>query len=375
MKKSYTFTEFQQKIQCYYLRQLRQNKQLLIVLLEVDKLVLSYWQKDCCIWNKEIILANSWMENNMDWWQEVEKSLREAFVWARIKDRVDTLLILDEALVQKENLSLPTLTQSELLQAIEWEAEQLVSWKKGSFITAFMLEKLEAEVWQVQLWAWQKKQITAVGAMASNLRLKLQAVLVGTTVESAQKEWYAGKNFKYRSLFNAKEQWRQKISLLTNSAKDYIKMIFAGCLFLSIFIYGSAQGGRLLAQKYMQTTEQQLEKYTVWQQRYEQSQKIEAKLRYSQLLVKNMQQNASNISKSVSNIGQQVGRQSNCWLEVLHGDAKTKEWQLTGSCYEADAVNNLVERLENSQKFSQVKLQNMQQEKDKVTFTLQLKEK
>lgn len=374
MKNRYTVTELKQGVQRYYLRQLRQNKQLLIVLLEVDKLVLSYWQKDCCMWNKEIILANLWTENNMDWWQEGEKSLREALVWAKIKDMADTLLLVDEALVQKENLSLPTLTQAELLQALAWEAEQVVPWEKGSFVTAFMQESLN-DMQQVRLWAWQKQQIENVCAMANTLRLQIQAILVGATAENTQQEWYAGENFQYRSLLNEKEQWRQRFVLMTNSDKNYVKTIFASCLLLSVVIYGSAQGGRLLAQKYLHNTEQQLEQYTVWQQRYEQSQKIEAKLRHSQLLVKNMQQNASHISKSVSNIGQQVGRQSNCWLEFLHGDAKTKEWQLTGSCYEGNAVNNLVERLENSQKFSQVKLKNMQQEKDKVTFTMQLKEK
>lgn len=375
MRNNYTFTKIKQKVQCYYLRQLRSGKPLLLISLKVDKLALGYWQKDCCMWHKEVVLKNPWTENNLAWWQELEQDLSEALVWTRIKDMAYTLLILDEAFVQKENLSLPTLSQAEILQAVAWEAEQIVPWEKSDIVTAFVMKKSDSDVSNVQFWAWQKQQIASVCAIANNLCLKLQAILLGTTIENAHKEWYEGENFQYRSLLDKKEQWRQKITLVTNSDKNYVKKIFAGCLLLSLAIYGSAQGGLLLAQKYLQNTKQQLEQYSVWQRRYEQSQKIEAELCRSQILAKNMQLNAGHISDSINNIGQQVGKQNNCWLELLRGDAKTKEWQLSGNCYEASAVNNLVENLENTQKFSQVKLQNIQQEKDKAVFTLQLKEK
>ena len=81
-----------------------------------------------------------------------------------------------------------------------------------------------------------------------------------------------------------------------------------------------------------------------------------------------MQAGASHISKSVNRLGQQVG--AGCWLELMRGQNKAKEWQLEGACYELASLNRLVENMEQDPKLAQVRLLNSQQQGNRISFSV-----
>lgn len=111
----------------------------------------------------------------------------------------------------------------------------------------------------------------------------------------------------------------------------------------------------------------------MWQQRLNNDQKLQAALQRYQQLDKRVQAGASHISKSVNRLGQQVG--AGCWLELMRGQNKAKEWQLEGACYEVASMNRLVENMEQDPKLGQVRLLSSQQQGQKLSFSVMVKEK
>ena len=63
-----------------------------------------------------------------------------------------------------------------------------------------------------------------------------------------------------------------------------------------------------------------------------------------------------------------------CWLELLRGEGKSKEWQLEGSCYGPEALHRLLENLEQDPKLTQVRLLNSQQHGQRLSFSLGVKD-
>ena len=111
----------------------------------------------------------------------------------------------------------------------------------------------------------------------------------------------------------------------------------------------------------------------MWQQRVTNDQKLQKAIDRYQRLEKSLQASASHISKGVSRLGQQVG--AGCWLEVLKGQAKAKEWQLEGACYELAGMDRLLENLEQDPKLAQVRLLNSQQQGNRISFSVLVQEK
>ena len=64
-----------------------------------------------------------------------------------------------------------------------------------------------------------------------------------------------------------------------------------------------------------------------------------------------------------------------CWLELLKGDAKSKEWLLEGACHQPELLSRLVDDLQQDPKLVQVRLQGSQQQGESFTFSLLVKEK
>ena len=64
-----------------------------------------------------------------------------------------------------------------------------------------------------------------------------------------------------------------------------------------------------------------------------------------------------------------------CWLELMRGQNKAKEWQLEGACYEVASMNRLVENMEQDPKLGQVRLLSSQQQGQKLSFSVMVKEK
>ena len=64
-------------LRCNWQRQLRSNKQLVLIAAEVKRVQISCWQHDCCLWQKEKSLEQAWLECSEEWWQELEEALDE----------------------------------------------------------------------------------------------------------------------------------------------------------------------------------------------------------------------------------------------------------------------------------------------------------
>ena len=87
------------RLRCKWQHDRRWQKQLVLLQLGAESIVASCWQADCCLWQKEKALEVPWQDGCEDWWHEVERALQDVFIWARVPDRVDTILLLEEELV------------------------------------------------------------------------------------------------------------------------------------------------------------------------------------------------------------------------------------------------------------------------------------
>lgn len=375
-----------QSLRCNWQKQQRSKKQLVVIAVEEHKVVISCWQADCCLLQKEKVLEQPWLDGCESWWQELEEVLKDVFIWARVPDMVDTLFLLDKVLVFGEELRLPQMEEQDMYQAIQWEAEQLVPWPKGSYNIAFAAHGTGMEEEIVQLWAWPKEQARLAGELLYGLRLHLQGILVGLTAEKVQQAWYKGAHFKNWSLVSERQHWEQSVAHVANSRHP--QSICLGCLLLAALLYATAWGGCYMAQHQLDETEQGLAQYQLWQQRYDDNQRLEGSLQKYQLLAKQLQSESSHVGTSISRIGQQVGM--GCWLDVLSGgsegasregsgkgmkQASSSLWQVEGACYSQGDLERFVERLETSRHFTQVQLQHSQQGLAKLKFALTVREK
>lgn len=373
-------------LRCNWQRQLRSNKQLVLIAAEVKRVQISCWQHDCCLWQKEKSLEQAWLECSEEWWQELEEALKDVFIWARVPDMADTLLLLGKDLVFAEEIRLPQMEEEEMYQAIQWEAEQLVPWPKGEYNIAFAAHGTGLEEEIVQLWAWPQEQVNLAGALLWRLRLHLQGILVGLSGEKVQQAWYQGVRLKNWSLSSDRQQLEQDAARVANSR--YPKMACLGCVLLAMLLHACAWGGCYLAQRQLAATQEEMVQQELWQQRYEESQRWDIAVRKYQHLAKRLQENSSHVGNSISKLGQQVG--VGCWLEMLRGGSKVNKqalqqeqsaagknivWQLEGVCLRQEDLERFLERLDASRQFKQVQLQHSQQAQDKLQFALLVREK
>ena len=351
-------------------REGRKQKQLVVLEVSSTNVQVSCWQRDCCLWQKEKALPQAWREGEESWWQQLKEVLLDVFIWARVPEMVDTIMLLEEQLVFSEQLELPLLQEKQLLQAIPWEAQQLVPWEEGTYNTAFAASEVEEGKLQVQLWAWPTQQAQLARDMTMELHLKLRGILVGIKKERVQQAWYKGYGLQNWSLHGVGVSWQGKAEQLLNS--EYPKKFCKACLALSVVLYVVGQAGCYLANWSLESTNQEIGQYTLWQQRMERSQRLEADLQRYHSMDKRMQENASRMSSTVQRIGQRMS--AGCWLELLRGEGKSKEWQLEGSCYGPEALHRLLENLEQDPKLTQVRLLNSQQHGQRLSFSLGVKD-
>ena len=381
-------------LRCNWQRQRRKNKQLVLIHLGRESVQIGCWQADCCLWQKTKPITESLQKGWDAWWQAVDEALKDVFIWARVPDMVDTIIVLQQELVFHEELRLPQLEPKELYQAIQWEAEQIVPWTKGSYnvvCASHATYGMELEEEIVQLWAWPKEQAIKAGDILTGLRLYMQGILVGLEADKVQQVWYQGAQLKNWSLQTERQHWQQEaVSLATSSSP---KLACIACLLLAFSIYACAKGGCYIAQHQLLQTQQELAKYELWHKRYEQNKRLAATLEQYQNMASQVQHYNSHVGNSLSKLGQQLG--ASCWLEGLSAslladnsvtkqvgkDAKMKQekhgylWRLEGACYKHDGLERLLERLEGSKQFAQVQLQHSQQDQEKVKFTLAVREK
>ena len=105
------------------------------------------------------------------------------FVWARVPEMVDTIVILEEDLVVNEQLEFPPLKDTELAQAVAWEKEQLIPGQADAYNTAYAIAAMDSAQVLVQLWAWPRIQVNLLGNLARGLHGGLRAIVVGMNTE------------------------------------------------------------------------------------------------------------------------------------------------------------------------------------------------
>lgn len=359
------------RLRCRWQQEQRRRKQLILLGLSANTIEISCLQADCCLWQKEKILKVEWDKGSAAWWEELKEALVDVFLWARVPERVDAIFVLDEELVFSEQLDLPKLGEKQLLQALPWEVEQLVPWKEGSYYTAFAAGEAGEDRMSVQLWAWPRAQVEQAVTLARKMHFQLQGILVGMGKEKVQQAWYGGYNLQHWSLAEDAFTWQRRADNFLES--DYPKKLCKASIALSLALYVAAQSGCYWACRSLEATQQELVQHGVWQQRLERSQRLEADVQKYRQLDKSLQAHASHMAGMVARLGQRVS--AGCWLELLRSEAKSKEWQLEGACYEAAAMHRMLENMEQDPKLQQVRLLSSQQLGNKQLFSLLVKEK
>lgn len=359
------------RLRCHWQHEGRKNKQL--VLLEIGKggIHCSCWQADCCLWQKEKLLESAWLDGGADWWQELREVLQDIFIWARVPEMVDAIWILEEELVMSEQLEFPPLKETELAQAVAWETEQLLPGNSAEYNTAYAISDTDSAQVLVHLWAWPKEQVQLAASLSLALHFRLRAILVGMSTEKVQRAWYKGYSFNNWSLQEEHPWSLVQAKQLLNSS--YPRRFLLCCLALSMGLYGVTQGALFVAGKGLERGEQELAQYIVWQERMAQSQRLEQTLARYRQLDKRVREQTTQVSGSVQRLGKSIS--AGCWLELLKGDAKSKEWLLEGACHQPELLSRLVDDLQQDPKLVQVRLQGSQQQGESFTFSLLVKEK
>lgn len=359
------------RLRCHWQHEGRKRKQLVLLYVGKELVQSSCWQADCCLWQKEKTLEVPWEEGCDAWWQALEEALQNTFIWARVPEMVDTIVVLEEELVLSEQLELPQLREKELVQAVAWEAEQLVPGQGEDYNTAFAVAEAAGQNVQIQLWAWPREQVERVCNLAMGLHLRLQALLVGMNKEKVQWAWYKGYSLKNWSLLEDKACWLHQAERLVQS--HYPRRFLSLCVAFSLGLYLIAEGACWLAQRSLNENAQALAQYAVWEERLQQSHRLEGTLAKYRQLDKKVREQSTQMSSSVQRLGQSVS--VGCWLELLRGDARSREWQLEGASYQPEALSRLVDNLQQDPKLGKVHLQNSQQQGAKLSFSLVVKEK
>ncbi|MGM9568540.1 MAG: PilN domain-containing protein [Phascolarctobacterium sp.] len=359
------------RLRCHWQHEGRKKKQLVLLQVGQSTIQSSCWQADCCLWQKEKTLEVPWQEGCDAWWQELKEALQDTFIWARVPEMVDTIVLLEEELVLSTQLELPKLKEKELAQAVAWEAEQLVPEESESHNTAFAVAEADANKVQIQLWAWPREQVERACRLAMGLHLRLQGILVGISKEKVQWAWYKGYSMKNWSLQDGSSSWLLQAERLAQS--NFPRHFLSLCVVLSLGLYVVAEGACFMAKRSLDAGAQELAQYAVWEERLQQSQRLEGTLAKYRQLDKKVREQATHMSSSVQRLGQSVS--VGCWLELLRGDARSRQWQLEGASYQPESVNRFVDNLQQDPKLGQVQLQNSQQQGDKLSFSLLVKEK
>lgn len=361
------FNNLRYKWQCLWRKRRRRGEQLLLVVLDEEGVTLSCWQDASLLWTRTSAMV-AWQGGAETWWQELTETLRRELTFARLQEQVATLVLLRGALIGREELNMPLLSQGELVRALTWEAEQLLPQTDGKPVIAHRLLSAAGQEQQLELWFWPQEQMERLRALCAELRWRLEKVLVGTEADELPGLWYEGLPLPETALSMRRREWQ----LLATAAwlTRYSGRLCLLSLLLSVLIYVVAQGGVYLARQGVEKQEGELARYAVWEERLRSAQAMEARLKAYKRQEEELRRGATHSSAQLLTIGRAVD--ADAWLEQARYDAQGGTWTLEGGAYGSASLPRLLERLERGEIFKKVELVQSGESKQGISFNIRL---
>ena len=360
--REYSLKDLVQPLLTQYRRRLRRRQPLLVLSLAAAGV--SYWQQGKMLWQEQLT-------QEIDDAQGLEDALREVLLAREVEEGVATLLLPQAGALHSEQLMLPNLPAKEMLQAVAWEVQHCVPWETGSYSYNYSAGNNmlgDGQQCQVLLAALPDSMRQTWEELCKRLLLRLEYVSLDVQTSAAElaQAWYAGRALP-RSYRQRKEQL---LCLPPQLAKRWLPQLACAVLALALLVYGGVWGGRYMARQQLQSVEEQLTKYAVWQERQRESRGIEKQIKQLQGLLQSAKAPAQQISGELEALSRQM--QPGTWLTVLEYSGMAKPLLLQGQAVDSAAVQVLAENLQQSGRYGRVELLETQQQGSLVAYKLQL---
>lgn len=400
----------------------RSHKQLLILSL-AGNAQLSLWQQ-----------IESQQQESV--WQEeqdtraLEPWLRDMLLAHDVEEGISMLIVLGDALLQTEQLTLPKLPAKQLKKTLAWEVQQLFNLPQGSYSFCYKIlaanaeaggqrERVsgqqEAEQQVLQLWTLGYARQAEYAALAQRLMVKLAGLCVGAAVkqwqtrrleavdeaqddgmlaakaaqtkqlEAAEEEvqnddllaasvaqsWFAGEALLLLPAVPKRISWQQ----CYERCEKYLPLAAKLMTACACFAFMSALGLRYLAQEDLAAVQQQAGRYAVWQERQKESAALEKRVAglKQQAEKRNVQSQASRELERWGRLGV-----TDVYLTELEYKAASKQGRqqsvtvAQGVAGAGEALDNMLDKLQAGKQYSSVQLVESRQQSAGVSFKLQL---
>ena len=399
---------------------LRSHKQLLILSL-ADNARLSLWQQGESLWQEELkqqlesteseaaALADAEGKQASDMLSgELEAWLRDVLLAHDVEEGISMLIVLGDALLQTEQLTLPKLPAKQLKKTLVWEVQQLFNLPQGSYSFCYKIlvanaeaggqrERVsgqqEAEQQVLQLWTLGYARQAEYAALAQRLMVKLAGLGVGAAVkqwqtkqlEAAEEEvqddkmlaatvarsWFAGEALLLLPAVPKLISWQQ----CYKRCDKYLPLATKIMTACACFAFMSALGLRYLAQEDLAAVQQQAGRYAVWQERQKESAALEKRVAglKQQAEKRNVQSQASRELERWGRLGV-----TDVYLTELEYKAASKQGRqqsvtmAQGVAMNAMALDSMLDQLQAGKQYSSVQLVESRQQSAGVSFKLQL---
>lgn len=378
-------------------RRLRVHAQLLIVALNGNSADISLWQGAQRQWEEAAAYTDD---------AALEKFLRDSLLQHDAEENITTLVLLAESLLESEQLTLPRLDEGQLRKTMAWEAAQAFALPVGSYSYCYQLlasadaaNAQEDEGQQVvQLYALAherqayyrelgKKLLLNVGAISVSYTARESAAssaaesddtadmlldsLASRAAEHVARQWFAGEELLRFPPPPTKVDWAK----YQRTALTFLPHAACGCVLLALLFAGGCFIARYVAASELQELQRSSEQYALWQQRRKESMQREKRLAQLQKQAEQRKETAK-VSKEL----EAWGRLQLDGVYLAELEYKTLPAQggrqvaitVQGAGKEAQAVEQLVEALQRTARYSSVNMVESKATGAGVAFSLQL---
>lgn len=384
---------------------LRFNKQLLILFL-TEQSQLSLWNVQGKLWQDNFCVERDNADASLGIEQDkLEEFLRDALLRHDVEENALLLVVLPDAMLVSEQITLPQLTDKQLRKTLVWEAEQLfsVSAKKCSWCYKVLQEAANGEQQVVKLWQLERSLQEMLVNLAQKLLLKLEGICVvqqpdlqadsvaesvafqieateqklGAQVEAVTtqdytqtqfiaRQWFAGKRLLSFPPLPKQLDWQ----LLGRRSAGVLSRVACGAFVVALSCYAAAWGACWLARADIRDVEKNLGSYAIWQERRAESANLEKQLAQ-------LRQQAGKRAAGVS-----AAKELEAWGRMampgvcltmleLQQEKQQSLLMVQGKAVDAQALENLLEVLQKSGRYASVQLVQSQQRETLVEFDVQ----
>jgi hypothetical protein len=351
-------------------QKLRRNKELLIIKLTEESLEFSLWGEQDKIWQEKIVHTNMLNADILSiFLEEQVESCRKLLLHWEVADKVDCLVLLPIVVGYQEVFTLPILSLSEAKKAVRWDVQQQIEWDADSYSMAVKLLAQDGQNMQVEITALQHTSYNLVNSWCDDLQLNLQGIMLAVEQNEAQQSWYGGKDVNQ---LQPKTKW--KLNMEPRKLKRGVLIFHGCCLLIGLAIYVSVYAGVYFAKERVEAADARLAQVIYLEKPYLQikTQELTLKALNEKLLLLAEMQKSS--GKVISTISKCIV--SGCWLVSLRqAEQDNTHWYIDGRALDMQFVQQFMHRLDTTKKFAKVELMHSQQEKQEVSFRLDIKVK